>query len=463
MGFDAEGSVRGSGAAFTCDASGRVLTVIDDRLGLAHGVRVGSSLLDLVESSSVQKLHGFLAELERSGTAYDWELNLSLRGSIKAYLCAGARFGGAYLVVIAGSRSALEPMLAEFIAINSELVNTVRVLQKRVSLSIRSDPEPGSFGDLSRLNNDLVNLQRELAKRNAELTKSEAFVQCVIDTAIDVLYVYDLGHESYTFMNDGFERMLGHSPSSSPGSHLDPSWSIVHPEDAGLFFGRVQRLIGAEDGEVIESDSRMISAAAGWRWVRLRESVLERGIDGRPDRVVGAAGDVTQLKAATRTVHLQTTDEITGLYDRASLLEIAEPFVTGGARRQSTCGVLVVRIDGLQGTIDDKGAPVADAMLQEAARLLRSVAGFSDILARVGPDEFVILSPGVPDSERSHVLRDEVYAAVGVRNDSARSVPRLVLSTGIAVAGPSSCDVGALIAQAEESVGTDRQPGNTEP
>ncbi len=161
------------GLALLCDARGLVVRLLRDDINLAPRVPVGSPLVDLVDPAVRRKVSLFLGELLLQQATYDWEITVPVDGIPVLLHFAGARVDDGFLVVVARSRNGLTHINEELMLINNEQTNALRSALKELSLRQRQNPAEatGLYDDLSRVNNELANLQRELARKNAELEK----------------------------------------------------------------------------------------------------------------------------------------------------------------------------------------------------------------------------------------------------------------------------------------------------
>lgn len=105
-----------------------------------------------------------------------------------------------------------------------------------------------------------------------------------------------------------------------------------------------------------------------------------------------AVGHLTELALGNAIFHqrihdLATTDVLTGLANRRSF----EALMTQRPGR-GPFTVIVIDVDGLKDVNDSKGHLAGDALLTEVARVLSSVMRRGDVLARIGGDEFAVLS-----------------------------------------------------------------------
>lgn len=156
-----------------CDHDGRILRVLRDDLGPGSGAAAGVSFMELVDPGVREKAQRFLKELQTLGAAFDWEITVPVEGVLTPVHFAGARVEDGFLIVIAGSRSGLSRVNEELMLINNEQTNALRSALKEISLRARPSIEPGNheYDELTRLNNELANVQREMARKNAELER----------------------------------------------------------------------------------------------------------------------------------------------------------------------------------------------------------------------------------------------------------------------------------------------------
>ena len=89
---------------------------------------------------------------------------------------------------------------------------------------------------------------------------------------------------------------------------------------------------------------------------------------------------------------LSITDELTGLMNRRGFRLLAEQALLHAARDHKPATVFYIDIDGLKDVNDKLGHETGDRMLASAAGVIRSTFRASDVVARVGGDEFCVLA-----------------------------------------------------------------------
>lgn len=112
------------------------------------------------------------------------------------------------------------------------------------------------------------------------------------------------------------------------------------------------------------------------------------------------------LREATH--HLATTDELTGLRNRRGYFELAR---IRWAESTGTAAVGFVDLDGLKVVNDSDGHDAGDRLLRRIATALRGSLRDTDVVARIGGDEFAVLAPDLAPAE----LHARLEQAVGRR------------------------------------------------
>lgn len=95
--------------------------------------------------------------------------------------------------------------------------------------------------------------------------------------------------------------LLGFPESGSP-----PEADLIHPQDAPRLEAHRRRLAAADEGYVARVTTRMRHADGDWRWIEIREEVLNRTADGALGQVLGFAIDVTEHHALLEAAHRQS-------------------------------------------------------------------------------------------------------------------------------------------------------------
>jgi diguanylate cyclase (GGDEF)-like protein len=160
-------------------------------------------------------------------------------------------------------------------------------------------------------------------------------------------------------------------------------------------------------------------------------------------------------RAAGATAELQriaTTDALTGLWNRRHLLERLEA-ETGRSRRNGRPLCLaILDVDHFKRVNDRHGHPAGDEVLRVLARRIKDAVRLSDVVGRMGGEEFAILMPETDRAQARLVCErlGEMVAREPVRLPSGAGL-NVTLSTGIALmAGEEESD--RLISRADSAL-----------
>ena len=148
---------------------------------------------------------------------------------------------------------------------------------------------------------------------------------------------------------------------------------------------------------------------------------------------------------------LALVDELTGLHNRRGFVALGEHLAVLAERRSQAITVLFIDVDNMKAINDRYGHGEGDAALVQVAQLLRGTFRASDVLARVGGDEFCVLMlhDGVGDDLALNRLRE----ALDARNRRAEHPYELSFSIGAARCQPGQdYALGDLIEQADAAM-----------
>ncbi len=98
-------------------------------------------------------------------------------------------------------------------------------------------------------------------------------------------------------------------------------------------------------------------------------------------------------KAKEKLLQLATTDELTGIANRRSFMERLNNEFDRAKRYESRYSLLMIDIDYFKSINDNYGHKAGDKALQSAASVMKKSLRTSDIIGRVGGEEFSVILP----------------------------------------------------------------------
>lgn len=156
------------------------------------------------------------------------------------------------------------------------------------------------------------------------------------------------------------------------------------------------------------------------------------------------------VKREEATSH--TVDPLTGLYDRAYILEKLRALVGGDREGDGHCVVLFVDVDGFKQVNDSYGHLIGDRVLAEVARRLASAVRARDHIARFGGDEFLVVLERVSDPAVIEPVVRRIQTAFRQPIELPQGEVSLSVSVGAARAGEQGRTAEALIDAADRAM-----------
>lgn len=306
------------------------------------------------------------------------------------------------------ARTSFESPLEEIRLQNQQLLDTLEELRQKEHLLTRSN--------------------QELEEANQALRRSEERYRLVTELSGQLVYDCNPGTGETVWAGNS-KDLTGYTLEEL--NNLGFSWweDLVHPQDRPLLRSQWNRECGSgaswvsayriqkKDGQVIHVEDH---------------GSLLAGTSRQNGRILGTIKDITERKAyEERLEHLTMHDQLTGLYNRAFFEEEMQRL---GAGRDFPITVIAVDVDGLKLVNDTMGHVRGDELLQAGARALQRSLRASDILARMGGDEFAALLPRT-DEKMGEEIAQRICENVARHNEEN---PELPLSMAVATATAAS-------------------------
>ena len=263
------------------------------------------------------------------------------------------------------------------------------------------------------------------------LTEAEARYRSLVEQIPAVVYADD-GNVT-TYVSPQIEQILGVTPDAyrTDGS----TWlELVHPDDRAVAEAQSEAFIRGEGGDL--DDYRMVRPDGRVVWIRDRAYAV-RDDAGRVLWEHGLLFDVTELKdAEARVAHLAYHDSLTGLANRELFEETLGMAVERAKRSHAIVAVVYFDLDNFKLVNDSLGHHAGDLLLVELAERLRSCTRETDLVARQGGDEFLMLL-GDLDLDTA----DDVITLVAQRIEEAMQQPFELQGTEFHARGSSGISV----------------------
>ena len=308
----------------------------------------------------------------------------------------------------------------------------------------------------------------ELIRTQAELHEAKTKFGALVEQIPAIVYV-DVADEnmSTTYVSPQIEQILGYRPQEYIE---DPQlWEkILHPDDREE--AKATYLRGRESGGPFVFEYRLVARNGRTVWFRDSAIVLTDAY-GRPEYIQGVMLDITDGKLAEeRIAFLAYHDRLTGLPNRTMFDELLDLALARAKRHNLGVVVVTVDLDDFKLVNDSLGHEAGDALLVQFAQRLSEATRETDLVARPGGDEFLLLladldrTPMIPGGHEGVSVAAE---SVALRVQEALRTPfkigetelYITASLGISSFPEDAADARTLLKNAETAMFRSKRSG----
>src|ERR1700733_11701166 len=243
----------------------------------------------------------------------------------------------------------------------------------------------------------------------AELHDALARERAVVETSLDAVISLDREGRVLEF-NRAAELMFGYSGQRALGREL--AELLIEPQDRDAHRRGLQRAFEpGGDRRAFHRRMEVTAVCADGRRLPVELSLsLAPGVREQDAVVYGVARDISErLRGQQQLAYLAYHDRLTGLPNRVLVEDQLDLAVARARRMNRSVALLFVDLDDFKAVNDRLGHAAGDQFLAAVAARLRGVLRDTDVLARQGGDEFLVLLSDLEDHP------EHVAEAVGAK------------------------------------------------
>ena len=301
----------------------------------------------------------------------------------------------------------------------------------------------------------------DLRRGEAARFEAEAKYASLVEGIPAITYIDPIDeNQSSIYVSPQVTELLGLSPEEWL---TDPyCWRRhVHPEDEQRAWD--EYVEACRNEESLTHEYRMVHEDGRVLWVS-EQAFIIRNERGEPWLIQGVIFDITERKRAEEQVaFLAYHDKLTGLPNRALFEEMLELALARARRHDLGVGVLFLDLDNFKLVNDSMGHHAGDELLVELAERLRGCTRETDLVARQGGDEFLLLLSDLDRGSSANANKDAgvlVAESVAERVREALRAPFVLEGTefyasgsiGISLYPQDALDAQSLLRNADTAM-----------
>jgi len=287
----------------------------------------------------------------------------------------------------------------------------------------------------------------ERKKAERELEHTRAFLDTIIENVPSPIIVKDIPDLRYLLVNRAAEKYLGVDRTLLIGK---TSAAVLPKASAQLVEAEDQKVV--ESGQIVFFDEHAVVTPGNGTRIATANRLPVKGPDGKLQYLISVIHDVTDRKRdEQRIAHMAHHDPLTDLPNRTAFNECIAATLDLAKGSGESFALLSIDLDRFKTVNDVFGHATGDTLLREiASRLEQACQGA--FLARVGGDEFHVITPTGAQPATAEALAEKLCAALDTDIDIDGIPLRVRPTVGIAVFPQDGVDVVTLVANADAAL-----------
>ncbi|MCX8021194.1 MAG: sensor domain-containing diguanylate cyclase [Syntrophorhabdaceae bacterium] len=265
---------------------------------------------------------------------------------------------------------------------------------------------------------------------NAEMKEAKEEMETIFNTSPDAAMISRLSDGMIVYVNNAYSEISGFTREESIGkTSLDLKIWISREDRKALVDKLVQeRRISNYETVFQKKDGSYFPGLVSASIIYLQNV----------PHMFSITRNITQRKMLEEKLRaLSLTDELTGLQNRRGFFTLAEQQIKIAERMKKNMLLFFIDLNKMKQINDTLGHQGGDRALKDLAKVLKEVFRESDVVARIGGDEFAVLALDTSD-ESQDTLTKRLYKHLDALNSSKGRDYILSISVGVARYDPKN-------------------------
>lgn len=278
----------------------------------------------------------------------------------------------------------------------------------------------------------------------------------VIEAAYDGIVSIDQDHRIILF-NKAAQRLFGYTANEVIGEPIDILMPVEYRESHSRMVDGFSREVDHQ--RALRERSHLNARRKDGSVFPVDIAVSKINVEGTLEFTAIIRDATERLQVLENLAERANTDHLTGLLNRRAFEARGRDLFAAAKKRGEELALLLIDFDHFKKINDQYGHSVGDAVLTGAAALARSNIRDSDLFARIGGEEFVLLMPAV-DAEKAMAMAERLRAAFEAGTyDQAHGTVLFTVSIGVAVGTAHTASLEDLLKDADTALYAAKQAG----
>lgn len=234
----------------------------------------------------------------------------------------------------------------------------------------------------------------EVRDAQEKLRLSLEHLEIIMNQSSDIIFEWDFASDAMSFSPNWLDK-FGYAPHYDGSLSKEETFRHFHPDDVDPMAEFLKAAKEGAPGSVL--DVRIRNSKDQYVWCRIR-AATQYSAENVPLRAVGTISDIDEEKRMVEDLRRRAElDALTGLYNHAETERRAGMYLDG--MPETICAMFIIDVDNFKLVNDGQGHLFGDAVLAELAAGMKKLTRKSDVIGRIGGDEFAIFLKDIPSSQ----------------------------------------------------------------
>lgn len=281
---------------------------------------------------------------------------------------------------------------------------------------------------LKNLDEEIEQRTLRLSQRTLELQNERNFVANILDTSQVIIMTLNCQGKILTLNKFG-ERLLGYYEREIKNQ---PFTNMVFEGDDFITINDGIKMLEAQSLDCLNHECLIYSVHGAELYVSWFLTLIQNA-DTSPEILVVGMDLSERRKIEHKLSWLADHDALTGLYNRRKFEQELERTLQLAARYQQTGAIIFFDLDQFKYVNDSSGHKKGDELLVKVAEKLLAITRQTDIVARFGGDEFVVLAPQLSVSQAKELVQKICNEMAAVNILLEKEKHRVSISAGLLI------------------------------